>query len=107
MGGRVTGERHACSKQEQASGEQADGNPSRQAALDVETERNRQERDEREQITLLETLRIGIGDLCRFEQQTGRQHQARHRKRDLCPATGPEEHEREPGQRARDDRPAG
>ena len=85
---RVAGERDARREQQQPGREQADGDPTRQPALDVETERDCQQRDEREEVALLEALRVRVSDLGRFEEQATREDDASSRQKRARRACG-------------------
>src|SRR5204862_6969895 len=67
--GRVTGERDSRREQQQRGGAEPDRDATGQPTPDVETEGGCEERDENEQVSLLEPLRVGSGDLCSLEQQ--------------------------------------
>src|SRR5262249_12678407 len=76
--GGITRQRNARREQQQRRRAKADRDTKRQTALHVDAERDREQRHDREEVALLEALRVGVGDLRRLEQQGGGEQEGRH-----------------------------
>ena len=106
MRGGVARERDPRGDQKEPGGQDCDRDACGQAALDVQAECDCKQRDEDEQVPLLEALGIGVRDLGGLEQECAGEEHGRGREPDLDPRPGASERVRDPDDGSGHDHPA-